>query len=488
MQLRRLTEGKTKLCGDATGLTDLCLCGTSFWGESKRDLYRLCDSHGIRHTHGTLERFKTTHVVIPFTMKDLQYCQEYARHVLTSDKILKSLQWEIPIVSIDFLFQVIGKGCRSCCVLISGISRNVLNPRLYQCPLDCLPSCLQIDQFVKDTPPKFTDCKEKCNLKISEGEMDDSSISQSTQQGASLSPGNDCQTCDRHTYQTYDDRTVERSDDHHSCTNIGNNEQDEPTTVMEWHEASALPSQVPSIDSTNDNGTPLEATTPGLDDFEESDLRNFASIRVTPSIIPLSSHSSGETCSTGVSDLALQDSLDNPMPNEMSLPTSDCFIPGDLLARAPKGNSVRKRHNIRTRTPGIIHFTESMTFRHLGYMHVHVREKTALEIKKEDNVKLIVKPLLFYKVLGQDWMFEFKRYFTSKDIHMRDTSHGLELYCSTKVEGCSVHAITPTSIVVHRMPRIKTPCLPLKSTSSDSPPPYFYRYDYDPTKGQVLSH
>lgn len=416
MKLRRLADGTKRPC---TGLqTTLCICGTGFWDASKRDLYKVCDVHGICHTDGMLDRSQTTHVVVPFSINDMKICQEYARHILTSDKVSKAIEWGIPIVSIDFLIYTVGRACQSCCKLIPETLVPVSDPTtVYACPADCIPMVEKIDQYVVDTPSKYVANAE-------------------------------------------DPSSVKRREDTLQSS-------DQSGAAIDWpggYDFDVDPTQMSDI---------YGSQTPGMEAFHEEDLRNFASIKVTPlsSQVSESDHSSN-------------------LPSVSCLPDllPDCFIPGDLLLRAPKGNGVRKRHNITSRTSGMIEFTESMTFRHLEYMHLDTRHHVAVEIVDPDTRnKIVVKPLHFYRLLGQEWMMEFKRYFKAKDIGVDDTSNGLELYQSTKVEGgCPVSAVMHGHVVVHRIPRHKKgPMLHMES-SDDSDPPYFYRYDYDVDNGRVL--
>lgn len=436
MKLRRLADGIKRPC---TGLqTTLCICGTGFWDASKRDLYKVCDVHGICHTDGMLDRNQTTHVVVPFSINDMKICQEYARHILTSEKVSKAIEWGIPIVSIDFLLYTVGRACQSCCTLIPETLAPVSDPTtVYACPADCIPMVEKIDQYVEDTPSKYV------------ANAEDSSSGQSTQQ--------------------QEESSVPTSPVDESVKRRESTLQDNDA-VIDWaggYDYDVDPTQMSDV---------YGSQTPGMEAFHEEDLRNFASIKVTP----LSPQVSESDHSSDLPSVSCLPDLTPPLP--------DCFIPGDLLLRAPKGNGVRKRHNITSRTSGMIEFTESMTFRHLEYMHLDTRHHIAVEIVDPDTrIKAVVKPLHFYRLLGQKWMMEFKRYFKAKDIGVDDTSNGLELYLSTKVEGgLPVHAFYGHKVEVHRIPRHKKgPMLHMES-SDDSDPPYFYRYDYDVDNGRVL--
>lgn len=463
IHLRRLAEqGASSSCRSVQ--EDLSVCGTGFWGASKQDLYSVCDAHGINHTDGQLQRYKTTHIVVPFTLQDMEFCQSYARHVLISDKINKAIDWQIPIVSIDFLFHKIGSTCRSCGTLIPGILKSVLDPaHNYRCPADCIPVSSTVYEFVEDTPSKYCSRNEESSTSGQSIQHKDDVEKEDTSSALQGSP----------------DATWIHTKPAIGCMKPKNIY----STVSGHQHSSGLESgggyacgynvttQIQCSESVPGSQTP------GIEAFDEADLRHFASIKVTP-YTPYMSSSEDETSEELVPCTYIHQ-------EENEVPLADCFIPGDLLPRAPKGNNVRKRHNITSRKPGMIAFTESMTFRHLDYMHLDVRHKSAVEII-EKGTKVIVNPLHFYKILGQDWMMEFNRYFKAKDVDIPDVSNGLELYRCTQVEGCLVHAVTKGKIKVHRLPRKKGPIMPMESSGPQNHPPYYYRYDYDTETGRVL--
>lgn len=449
VQLRRLAEkASNSTCVDIQ--TDICICGTGFWDASKVDLYNLCDAHGICHTEGTLHRLQTTHVVVPFTLKDMEVCQAYARRVLVSNKISKALSWDIPVVSIDFLLDIVGKGCRCCQKLIPHITASTLETG-YSCPADCLPVIDSEDHFVDDTPSKYvvnSGCSSSDVITRVHGVMEPEPES-----SVLMMP-----------YQQNEAECTTREDDIQD-DGIGSSSWD-GLYDNEPHQSEDL----------------YGSQTPGMEAFNKEDLRNFASIKVTPVSFEDSEKEYDDTLrkfSLGSSPTLVEETPLHPSP--------DCFIPGELLSRAPKGNSVRKRHNITSKSSGMIQFTDSMTFRHLEYMHVDARNHKAVEIVDLDSkTKVIVRPLHFYKILGEEWMMEYKRYFKGKDIGVSDASNGLELYQSTTVEGCQLSAVTCRQVVVHRMRsrHIKGPMLAIEGSDH---PPFFHRYDYDADTGRVLS-
>lgn len=448
MQLRRLCNSEKASNSTCVGIqTDICICGTGFWDASKDDLYKLCDAHGIRHTEGMLHKLQTTHVVVPFTLKDIEVCQAYARRVLTSNKISKALSWGIPIVSIDFLLHTVGKGCRSCHELIPGIPASMLETG-YACPADCFPVTHSEDHVVDDTPSKYIvnpGCSSSGVSTLVHGVMEPEGESMTSQLENEI-------TC-------------------------APKQHEERNTIISWdggYDDDVDPCQSEEV---------CGSQTPGTDAFNKEDLRNFASIKVTP----LSCHDSEKEHDETIGDFSPGSSPTLVEETPLQPWSPDCFIPGELLSRAPKGNGVRKRHNITSKSSGMIQFTDSMTFRHLEYLYIDARNHRAVEIVDLDRsmTKAIVKPLHFYKIMGEEWMMEFKRYFTGEDIGVSDGSNGLELYQSTKVEGCPVHAVTRRQVVVHRM-RSRHKKGPMLAMESSDDPPYFYRHDYDVDAGRVL--
>jgi hypothetical protein len=259
------------------------------------------------------------------------------------------------------------------------------------------------------------------------------------------------------------------------------------------------PSQEPQctglIASLDDESSEYERT-PDINSLDSDLLRNFAKVRVTPtsesSMVEhqvaseftfaqvLHEEDSFEFGHQYEDDLSKQ-SKDDSSPcatNEManSVRLQDAFIPGDLVGRAPKGNAVRKRHGIQSRAPGLIQFTYSMVFKNLNHMTIDAKAKNiAVKVKRtvvgntDDGSTMLVKPLHFYRILGQDWMLEYRPF-------KFDENGTYEMSLQTEIDSCPVAFISGKVLTSKTQKSRGPPMKPLPLVSAThGHPPYFYR-------------
>ena len=259
-------------------------------------------------------------------------------------------------------------------------------------------------------------------------------------------------------------------------------------------------------------------TTPGNDGARELDLKNFAAIS---SVTPLeesgpdfydveddfgAGHDGGADYDggdddvgevrTGLRTLALQD--DDPVASAMttlttlttSLIEAHDIIPGDLLLRAPRNSKVRQRHAV----PGgrqTVMYTESITMRPKD------RDIVEIDVKSSKNVamqcgKSIIKPLFFYKLRGENWRVEYRRFYRAGDLPggklgLPTDLDPAELFLSTVVEGSSLHSLADVQkVFVDKLSAAgRRPVLEMETAGSGAPA-WFYRHLYDVDSGRIL--
>ncbi|KAI8102905.1 hypothetical protein M9434_005697 [Picochlorum sp. BPE23] len=414
VHLRELVQSsqRDKKCSDACGC-DVMVCSSGFLHSSREDVKSLCGIHGITYS-GNLDVTKTTHLLIPLTKRDLRLCQEYAEVVLKTDKVMKCWEKDIPVVCLDWLFERVGDACGRC---------RVYNGRA-----------------------------------------------------------------------GFEDKGVEE----YMWTPMGEASCSTPE-LLGFSDDHVSPSQEPQctglIASLDDESSEYERT-PDINSLDSDLLRNFAKVRVTPnsesSMVEhqvaseftfaqvLHEEDSFEFGHQYEDDFSKQ-SKDDSSPcatNEManSVRLQDAFIPGDLVGRAPKGNAVRKRHGIQSRAPGLIQFTYSMVFKNLNHMTIDAKAKNiAVKVKctvvgnTDDGSTMLVKPLHFYRILGQDWMLEYRPFKV-------DENGTYEMSLQTEIDSCPVAFISGKVLTSKTQKSRGPPMKPLPLVSAThGHPPYFYR-------------
>lgn len=411
VHLRELVQSTQRDKKCSTGnRPEIHVCSTGFLHSSRTDIKTLCSRHGIAY-HGDLDATKTTHVLIPLTKRDLRLCQEYAEAILKTDKVMRCWEKGIPVVCLDWLFGLVSDVC-GCCRVYNGRAGfdTVVVEEVSWKPKE--ESCCSTPQVLQGIP--FSN--------------DHVSPSQEPQ-----------------------------------CTGLLASESER---------------------------------TPDIDGLDSDLLRDFSKVRVTPNTESVEHDVSeftfglvvggdsfehacgGSQYEDRVSQYFEEDTSCSSHVNEAGrVYPQDWFIPGDLLVRFPKGNAVRKRHDIQSRAPGLIQFTYSMVFKHLNNMILDAKAKNvAVEVKRTavGTTTMLVRPLHFYRILGQDWMLEYRPFEV-------DENSTCELRLQTSIDACPVACIAGTVVAnmltsktqkKSRGPPMKT--LPLVSATHGNPP-YFYR-------------
>lgn len=411
VHLRELVQSsqRDKKCS-ASCSCDITVCSSGFLHSSRDDVKNLCAMHGILYS-GDLDVTMTTHLVIPLTKRDLLLCQKYAELVLKTDKVMKCWEKGIPVVCLDWLFERVSHVCGRCQVYNgrAGFKETVVEEYMW-------------------TPMREVSC--------------------STPEMLGL------------------------SDDH-----VSPSQQPECTGL------------IPSLDESSQY-----ERTPDINALDSELLRNFAKVRVTPNSESSMDHH-GASEFTFAQVLHEEDSFErrheedvsqNSKDNNDGSPSAtnqmansdrlqDAFIPGDLLLRFPKQNAVRKRHGIQSRAPGLIQFTYSMVFKRLDHMIIDAKAKNiAVKVKRTavgnaNDGTMLVRPLHFYRILGQDWMLEYRPLEV-------DENGTYEIRLQTEIDSCPV-AFISGKVLTSKAQKSRGPSmkpLPLVSTTHGHPP-YFYR-------------
>lgn len=114
IQLRAFVENLQNLeCDKETfssiryAFRNVVVTGTGFYHGSRADLRKLCATLGLRLL-GDLRRYDTTVLVLPLSKKDAQMFGVGSQW--RSEKVEKALNWNIPVVSVDWLLEGLAKG------------------------------------------------------------------------------------------------------------------------------------------------------------------------------------------------------------------------------------------------------------------------------------------------------------------------------------------------------------------------------------------
>ncbi len=173
---------------------------------------------------------------------------------------------------------------------------------------------------------------------------------------------------------------------------------------------------------------------------------------------------------------------------------ADDIFPGELLVRAPRNGKVRQRHAVPAGRQNVL-YTDSMTLRPRG------RDTVEIDIKAAKNVaiqchdrRIIIKPAFFYKLRGEGWRLEFRRFIRASDLPAelglpKDLDRA-ELFLSTAVEGCSVQSLANVEkVFVDKLAggsSTRNAAVLGMETVGDGAPAWFYRHEYDVQSGHVL--
>ena len=488
IQLRDLVENPRcgSCCRPLSISQRLCITGSGFYGSAETDLYTCCHKHGIQHSHGQLKKYETTHLVVPLTMNDLLLCQEYADRVLKSEHVIACWTHGTPVVTLDWLFDIVSCVCSSCHILVS--SRRSYNA--YRSS-DVVSLIQDVERYA------WTRDMFHGNEMSSPSHVSPSPIACSTYRKSeehvvisTLAVG---QKSPRHASGITSPLPFQTAP-----------EVDDSSLHMQDTWAFPTSEETPPIprlfqQNYEDEENEEERTPDAVD--EEERMNMFAALRVTPFTeihpssnqqqscddlqhemknLAISHYSSSHTLESGGQ---LIETLENIIPG-------DVCIPGDLLLKPPRGNAVRKRHDISSRSTGIIQFTNSMTLKHLDFMIICTKRQkhVALDILDAHGKVFLVKPCWFYKIAGQDWMVEYKRFYTRKEVGEQaehPTDGDQELFISTEHDAIEAHRITKKSQVQYIRTSGLTKPLPMKSTSSDTVSMY-YSHAYNPRSKSVV--
>jgi hypothetical protein len=497
IQLRDLVENPRcgSCCRPLSISQRLCITGSGFYGSAETDLYTCCHKHGIQHSHGQLKKYETTHLVIPLTMKDLLLCREYADRVLKSENVIACWTHGTPVVTLDWLFDIVSCVCSSCHILVS--SRRDNN----SCTLSDAVSLIQdVERYEWTRDHMFHPHQDESS---SPTHISPSPIVYSTYKESEDNVCDDNVAVGQESPCQVRDITSPPFQAAQEATDASQHTQD-TWAFPSWEETPPISRSFHSNkqrrEEEGDYDEGEERTPDAVDEEERMNL--FAALRVTPltEIQPSSnqqhscndlqhdmkklsiSHTSSSS-HTFESGGRLIDMLENIIP-------SDVCIPGDLLLKPPRGNAVRKRHDISSRSTGIIQFTNSMTLKHLDFLTICTQRQkhVALDVLDVNGEILLVKPYWFYKIAGQDWMVEYKRFYTGKEVgkeadHLTDCDQ--ELFISTELDATEAHRIIKKSQVQYiRMSGLTKP-LPMKSTSTDTVSMY-YSHTYNPRSKNVI--
>jgi len=506
--IRRATGSPTTSCSKSrasksskrpsNGIDHIAFYG--FTRGALDDLLVICDEYGIE-PRTEVDAGRTSAVVVPFDSADL------SRHAtLLSPGLLKrAARAGVPVVTLDFLFEVVdalkrvrdvcGRGCRAYAVagaeeasVESVLSRGLPEPKLTQLSAS--------EVGVEMTQEALGDMAEAYSVGV----------------GSLKVFGN----------EFYGAPSGDGDGDECSFTRVVEEvEQDENVDGNRgWVEANGKGDHDDEADEVRACTPSSEHTDPGACDVD--DLETFAAISsVTPlemgkgqDIYDVGGGWEGSDDDNGddndddkeESEVAAMRALVLDDEGSRAPSTADArrangvlgaddIFPGVLLVRAPRNGKVRQRHVVPVGRQNVL-YTDSMTLRPRG------RDMVEIDIKAAKNVaiqchdrRIIIKPAFFYKLRGEGWRCEFRRFLAASDLPAelglpKDLDRA-ELFLSTAVEGCSVQSLANVEkVFVDKLAAggstTRNAAVLGMETVGDGTPAWFYRHEYDVQSGHVL--
>jgi hypothetical protein len=446
---------------------DVRLCIDGFTRGARDDVLLVCEEYGIMHQE---RAGGATHVVVPFSREDISLLGMVPERYLPNDAQLAGA----PVVTVDFLLdlidaikkfdEVLGRQTKAYAVVgrVGGVEE--IAPSAPVRSLGSLGSPGSLGSLGDGAVgvADMTDMTARCSigsLKIFGNEMygagslaRDSSLTR-VEVGAG-------------------DGSEARDDFNHSRgENVDVNVQTPCTT----------PGSHADLDLKNfaaiSSVTPLEM---GQDLYDvEDDFGGLEEELRTGLVLQGEEEPVATTSTTSMTSRTVSTSTIGP----------EDIIPGDLLLRAPRNNKVRQRHGV---VGGRVIYTDSITMRPKGRDIVEIDVKASRNVAMQSG-ELIIKPLFFYKIRGEGWRVEFRRFFRARDLPARDLGlptdlDPAELFLSTAIEGSSLHALADDvrKVCVDRLSAARRQPVLQMETAGSGAPAWFYRHEYDVETENVL--
>ena len=471
----------------------LRFCVAGFARGARDDVLLVCEEYGIIHQE---RAGGATHVVLPFSREDMGLLGDKA--VLERFVPVDAKRAGTPVVTIDFLLdlvdamkkfdEVLGRQTKAYAVAGAGDEEGVEEVADSE-------AVLALGWFGEEGAGGETDVSERCrvgSLKIFGNQVygtgslahGDSSFTQvQVVEGLGTGDGGEARLAVADNFNNESEENVDVNLQT-PCTMPGTDAARE----LDLKNFAAISTVTPLemgqdfYDVEDDFGTDAH----GIDDIEDSE----------ENVEDLDGLDDDEMMHAGLRMLTLQDDQPAATTSAMSKTSKTSgidpqdIIPGDLLLRAPRNNKVRQRHPVPVGRQTIM-YTDSITMRPKD------RDIVDIDVKSSKNVamqcgELIIKPLFFYKILGEGWRVEYRRFYRVRDLPVGELGpptdlSPAELFLSTAIEGSSLHSMADVEkVFVDKLPVARRrPVLEMETAGSGAPA-WFYRHEYDVETGKIV--
>lgn len=469
---------------------DVRLCIDGFTRGARDDVLLVCEEYGIMHQE---RAGGATHVVVPFSREDISLLGMVPERYLPNDAQLAGA----PVVTVDFLLdlidaikkfdEVLGRQTKAYAVGLGRVGGvEEIAPSAPVRSLGSLGSPGSLGSL-GDGAVGVADMTARCSigsLKIFGNEMygagslaRDSSL---TRVEVGAGDGSEARDDLNHSRGENVDVNVQTP-----CTTPGSDADLDLKNFAAISSVTPLEMGQDLYDVEDDFGTSpqgIEGVLPGCqDDVDGLEEGGLAEELRTGLVLQGEEEPVATTSTTSMTSRTVSTSTIGP----------EDIIPGDLLLRAPRNNKVRQRHGVVGGRQQVM-YTDSITMRPKGRDIVEIDVKASRNVAMQSG-ELIIKPLFFYKIRGEGWRVEFRRFFRARDLPARDLGlptdlDPAELFLSTAIEGSSLHALADDvrKVCVDRLSAARRQPVLQMETAGSGAPAWFYRHEYDVETENVL--
>jgi hypothetical protein len=490
---RRCLDTNGHVAPSPNNFPEVRLCAAGFVKGAARDLREICEFYGMsdRLSFDEMDRSATTHVVIPQSRLDLGENPGVAINSVSKSCVSMAIDMGVPVVTIDFFFDLIDELRR-----FKEFLQQCTQEHVIACPSADARSIDRLFQGSVNTQAKEVEHSTPQNSVSSQTRVDRHVNNPETNEILDQIEGVDKGMDKEIHYRENLDANICCT----PCTTPG----DAEASHVDLKNFAAICSVTPLEDNYGDDDSWTDCASNCRNISTESTRRDITAIHLemkTLALDDIRSTSSPPVIPGEENNTILEEEENNTILEEEENNTileEENIIPGNLLLRAPRNNKVRQRHSLPQSSRNLIEFTYSMTLR-LECSNTGV-DLLDIDTKNRKNVALqcgstIIKPLFFYKIRGEYWRMEFRKFFRLKnvpltclDLDQQCATDDAELFLSTETDACTLNSLNRSirRIFVDKLPTSSSrkPILAMK-ISGYNDPAHFWRFWYNPHRKKI---